>query len=152
MRGWGGRLRTVVAKADGSSPTHLLLECSHGPLGLNSGPQPDSSSDAARAPRAAFPGSRRQELPRQAAASRSHCRGQAGRRQGRCRQVRAGERLEARRRLAAVPAAPPRGTWLPGAVSPTSSRRHQACACPRAALRPGRSAGSAGLGVTASPW
>lgn len=39
-----------------------------------------------------------------------------------------------------------------GALSPTSSRRRQACARPRAAPRPGRSAGSAGLVATASPW
>lgn len=149
---WGVQLRTDVANADGSTPTHFTLEYSHRPLDLNSGPHSNSSRDAARDPQAASPGSQQQELTHQAAASRGHCRGQAGRGPGRRGQVRAGERLEARRRLAPVPAAPPRGTRLPGTQSPTWSRRRQACARPRAAPRPGRSAGSAGHGATASPW
>lgn len=83
-------------------------------------------ADPARAPPAALPG---------ASSRNPRVRGQAGQRPGRCGQVRAGGRLEARPRLAAVPSAPPRGTQLPAVPSPTSSRRRQACARPRATPR-----------------
>lgn len=75
----GVQLRTDVANADGSTPTHFILEYSRRPLDLNSGPHSNSSRDAARGPQAASPGSQQQELTSQAAASRGHCRGPAGR-------------------------------------------------------------------------
>lgn len=99
-------------------------------------------ADPARAPPAALPG---------ASSRNPRVRGQAGQRPGRCGQVRAGGRLEARPRLAAVPSARNSAPRRPFAylVPPPPGLR----ASPRhAAPRPGRSAGSTGLGATASPW
>lgn len=101
-------------------------------------------ADATRAPPAAFPG---------ASSRNPRVRGQAGQCPGRCGQVRARGRLEAQPLLAAVSAAPPRGTrprrpvayLVPPPPGLRASPRH-------AAPRPGRSAGSTGLGATASPW